>query len=87
MLLERINKFGSISAAARSMHLGYRNAWLWVEAMNRLASVPLVLKEVGGDKGGRSVLTKEGQEIVANYRELHTKFQELLKAWGDTMKV
>ena len=34
-LLDRIDKLGSISAAARSMKLAYRNAWLWVEAMNR----------------------------------------------------
>src|SRR4030065_361789 len=51
-LLERIDKLGSISAAARSMKLAYRNAWLWVEAMNRLASTPLVIKSTRGAKGG-----------------------------------
>jgi len=31
MLLERIQEFGSIAAAARSMKLSYRNAWLWID--------------------------------------------------------
>jgi len=48
ILLERIDKFGSIAAAARSMKLGYRNAWLWIEAANRLAPSPLVEKRTGG---------------------------------------
>ena len=43
-LLERIDQLGSITAAAKSMHLTYRNAWLWIEAMNRLAAEPLVEK-------------------------------------------
>ena len=51
-LLERIDQLGSISAAAKSMNLTYRNAWLWVEAMNRLARVPLVEKSSGGALGG-----------------------------------
>ncbi|MFC2024066.1 winged helix-turn-helix domain-containing protein [Chloroflexota bacterium] len=87
ILLERIDQFGSISAAARSMNLGYRNAWLWVEAMNRLATVPLVIKKLGGSKGGGAVLTKEGKEVVVRYRELRIKLQELLKVWGDAMQV
>ena len=42
-LLEKIDELGSISAAAREMKLAYRNAWLWVEAMNRLSGKPLVI--------------------------------------------
>lgn len=78
-LLERIDQLGSISAAAKSMHLTYRNAWLWVEAMNRLASVPLVEKSAGGDHGGYARLTGEGRRIVTEYKEKRARFQELLK--------
>jgi molybdate transport system regulatory protein len=66
-LLDRIDKHGSISAAARSMKLAYRNAWLWVEAMNRLAGTPLVEKVTGGSKGGHARLTDEGRRIVQEY--------------------
>jgi len=78
-LLERIDQLGSISAAAKSMNLTYRNAWLWVEAMNRLARVPLVEKSSGGALGGYARLTEEGRRVVAEYKEKRARFQELLK--------
>ena len=79
ILLERIDKFGSIAAAAKSMGLGYRNAWLWVEAMNRLAPAPLVLKVTGGVGGGYARLTEEGRKAIVDHKELRTRFQEFLK--------
>jgi molybdate transport system regulatory protein len=78
-LLERIGKYGSIAAAARSMGMSYRNAWLEVDEMNRLAPTPLVEKETGGVGGGNARLTAEGQNIIAEYNELTKKFQEFLK--------
>ena len=68
-LLERIDELGSISAAARSMKLAYRNAWLWVEAMNRLADKPLVEKGIGGARGGHATLTDEGRRIIKEFKE------------------
>jgi molybdate transport system regulatory protein len=82
MLLERIDKFGSIAAAARSMKLGYRNAWLWIEATNRLASAPLVEKTAGGAGGGRARLTDEGRRAISQYKELRAKFEGFLKEVG-----
>lgn len=82
MLLERIDKFGSIAAAARSMKLGYRNAWLWIEAMNRLAPAPVVDKIAGGAVGGHTRLTEEGRKAVSQYKELRAKFEEFMKEIG-----
>jgi len=79
MLLERIDKFGSIAAAARSMGLGYRNAWLWIEATNRLAPAPLVEKTMGGARGGHARLTEEGRKAIAQYKELYAKLGEFLE--------
>ncbi len=79
MLLERIDQLGSISAAAKSMKLAYRNAWLWVEAMNKLAPAPLVEKYTGGSRGGYARLTEEGCRIVAEYKEKRVKVREILK--------
>jgi molybdate transport system regulatory protein len=77
-LLERIDQLGSISAAARSMKLAYRNAWLWVEAMNRLAPQPLVEKSTGGARGGYARLTEEGRKIVREYKEKRASVRELI---------
>jgi molybdate transport system regulatory protein len=76
-LLERIDKLGSISAAAKSMNLAYRNAWLWVAAMNRLAPSPLVEKATGGQKGGYARLTEEGRRIINEYKEKRRKVREM----------
>ncbi len=78
-LLERIDQLGSISAASRSMKLAYRNAWLWVEAMNRLAPKPLVEKSTGGARGGYARLTDEGRRIVSEYKEKRGKVREILE--------
>ncbi len=77
-LLERIDKLGSISAAAKSMKLAYRNAWLWVEAMNRLAPSPLVEKATGGAHGGYARLTDEGRRIVGEYLERRAQVFKML---------
>lgn len=79
MLLERIDQFGSISAAARSMRLGYRNAWLWIEATNRLAQAPLVEKTTGGIKGGGARLTDEGRKAIDSYKKLRQMMNEVLE--------
>jgi molybdate transport system regulatory protein len=79
ILLERIGELGSIAAAARSMGLGYRNAWLWIDAMNRLAPSPLVEKAPGGAGGGGAHLTETGRQAIEEYRELRSRFQGFLQ--------
>ncbi len=79
LLLERVDELHSIAAAARSMKLGYRNAWLWIDAMNRLAPTPLVEKSTGGEKGGYSRLTDEGKQAVDQYKELRKRFLEFIR--------
>ena len=78
-LLDRIDKLGSISAAARSMKLAYRNAWLWVEAMNCLAPTPLVIKSTGGARGGHAILTDEARRIVKEYLEKRASVRNVIE--------
>ena len=82
MLLEHIDQHGSIAAAARSMQLGYRNAWLWIDAMNRLSPAPLVEKTSGGAGGGYARLTGAGRSALEHYKQLHGRFQEFLRQTG-----
>lgn len=67
-LLEAIAAEGSISAAARSMGLSYRRAWVMVDSMNRLFAEPLVETRAGG-AGGAS-LSAAGRTVLADYRLL-----------------
>ena len=43
-LLEKIRDHGSINAAATSMKMAYKAAWDAVDAINRVASQPVVLR-------------------------------------------
>jgi molybdate transport system regulatory protein len=78
VLLERIRDHGSISAAARSMGMGYRHAWELVEAMNRRAPAPLVAKATGGLRGGGARLTPAGERAVAEFWRLVRSFDSWL---------
>jgi molybdate transport system regulatory protein len=81
MLLERIHKFGSISAAARSMRLSYRNAWLWVDSMNRLAESPLVEKNTGGLGGGFARLTDRGHDVMSQFNRLNDALEDYINQY------
>ena len=60
------------------MKLAYRNAWLWVEAMNRLAKKPLVEKSTGGARGGYARLTDEGRKIIREYKEKRADIRRII---------
>lgn len=69
-LLEAIGRTGSISAAARALHMSYRRAWLLVQTMNRCFKRPVVAAEVGGSRGGGAKLTPAGEQAVRHYRRI-----------------
>jgi molybdate transport system regulatory protein len=73
MLLERIAREGSISAAGRSMNMSYKRAWELVSEVNRTFETPLVTAQTGGRSGGGAVLTERGQELIRNYRAIERK--------------
>jgi molybdate transport system regulatory protein len=69
-LLEAIREHGSISAAARSMGMSYRRAWLLVQEMNGAMRTPAVVSEHGGEARGGTRLTEAGEEMVRRYRRI-----------------
>jgi molybdate transport system regulatory protein len=79
VLLERIQEYGSISAAAKSMNMSYRHAWDLVDAMNRQAAKPLVVTSKGGKGGGGARLTEEGAAAINSFWELSERFNSFLE--------
>ena len=69
-LLEAIAKTGSITAAARTLGMSYRRAWLLVDTMNRCFKSPVVEAEAGGKRGGGTQLTAVGVEVLQRYRKV-----------------
>jgi molybdate transport system regulatory protein len=82
VLLERIDEYGSVSAAAKSMKMSFSHAWHLVEVMNTLAPEPLVEKKAGGRKGGGAWLTDAGKQAINDFWQLVGKFQN----WIDQQK-
>ena len=69
-LLGYIERHGSISAAAKQMHMSYRRAWTLVRDMNECAGEPLVELATGGTGGGGAHLTTRGKEALAEYQRI-----------------
>lgn len=69
-LLEAVREEGSISAAARSMGMAYRHAWVLLDELNRSFAEPVVVSTMGGARGGGAQLTPWGEELVARYAEI-----------------
>jgi molybdate transport system regulatory protein len=69
-LLEAIRSTGSISAAARSLGMSYRKAWLLVEEINHALREPAVTAETGGRRGGGAIITPVGERVVGLYRTI-----------------
>jgi len=71
-LLEAIRDYGSISAAARSMQMSYRRAWLLVQEINGAMRAPAVVSAHGGEDRGGTNLTPGGEAIIRLYRRIET---------------
>jgi molybdate transport system regulatory protein len=72
-LLEAIADTGSISAAAKSLGMSYRRAWLLVDTMNRCFKSRVVETEAGGNRGGGTQLTALGENVIRSYRRIEAR--------------
>lgn len=78
-LLLAVQEQQSISAAAKSLGMSYRRAWMLVDEMNRSLKEPVVSTAAGGSHGGGTALTEFGLELVALYRGIEARAQEACK--------
>lgn len=79
-LLEGIERWHSISAAARQMNMSYRRAWLLVQSINAAAGEPLVVAATGGSHGGGAQLTPQGRWAVTVFHELQERLHQTAAA-------
>jgi molybdate transport system substrate-binding protein len=75
-LLAEIERTHSISAAARSLGISYRHAWVLVQEANAAAGEPLVTAAVGGHKGGGAQLTPRGRLSLEVFEQISGKVRE-----------
>ncbi|NLW07138.1 MAG: LysR family transcriptional regulator, partial [Clostridia bacterium] len=53
-LLSRVDKLGSLRAAAREINMSYSQAWELVNGLEQRLGFKLLRREVGGSRGGGS---------------------------------
>ncbi|MBC6698509.1 winged helix-turn-helix domain-containing protein [Hymenobacter puniceus] len=84
-LLHQIKQHGSISKAAQEMGMSYKRAWDLVSSLNAQATRPLVLTQTGGRRGGGTVVTPEGETLIAEFEGLQARFQAFLAAESERL--
>ena len=72
-LLESIQKYGSLSKAARQCGMSYKAAWDTLQTLSRLAGCKLFSTQSGGVGGGGTTLTKEAQNYIQRYKHYSAK--------------
>lgn len=87
-LLAKIAECGSITQAAKAVHMSYKAAWDAIDTMNNLASEPLVARLSGGKGGGGTQLTQRGKQLVKNFQIIEQEQKDfLLRLKQQTMDI
>lgn len=68
LVLEAVDRTGSISAAGRELGMSYRRVWLLVHALNTDWKEQVVETQVGGARGTK--LTDFGRTLLERYRAM-----------------
>ncbi|MGE4158891.1 MAG: TOBE domain-containing protein [Planctomycetota bacterium] len=71
-LMKAVASEGSLTAAARTMGMSYRTAWIWVQEINRCWGRALMTKAHGGKGGGGASLTPEGIGLLQQAERLES---------------
>lgn len=77
-LLKLIAEMGSLNKAAKAMNISYQKAWKLVDASNKASDKPLIETQVGGNKGGGTVLTPYGKQLIASFEAINVACWEFL---------
>jgi molybdate transport system regulatory protein len=75
-LLKSIDAEGSLRAASQSLRISYRKAWGDLKKAQQCLNIPLVEKQRGGIKGGRTELTEQGKKWVDAYTRFRSDIEK-----------
>ncbi|MCR4290228.1 MAG: LysR family transcriptional regulator, partial [Candidatus Scalindua sp.] len=73
MLLEAVDRLGSLNAAAKELGMSYRAAWGKIKATEKALGLKLLDVTTGGRGGGGAKLTREARELVSLYNSYMQK--------------
>ena len=76
-LLRAIAQTGSIAAAARTLKMPYKRAWLLIDSLNQGFGRPVVSTASGGKEGGGTFLTLLGVNLLERYTALEQRINDV----------
>jgi len=79
MLLESVDRLGSINAAAKELGMSYRAAWGKIKATEKALGLKLLEVVTGGKGGGGAALTKDARELVEKYKRFYVRMDVLMQ--------
>ena len=86
-LLREIDKCHSMNNACKDLNMAYSRGWKMIKKAEEMLGCSLITKQVGGSKGGGSVLTEEGRRHLSNYEDLREEIIAFAqKVVGDKYK-
>ncbi len=83
LLLQALERTGSINSAAQALGMQYKSTWQKLDQINNLLPYPLVVKRTGGSGGGGSVLTEEGKKLLGRIDMLQKEFARFMQYFAD----
>jgi len=76
-ILQAIERLGSMSKAAKELHMSYRALWGRIESTEERIGAKILIRKPGGGKESGSVLTSTGRNLLENYRLLSQRLIQL----------
>jgi molybdate transport system regulatory protein len=70
IILDAIDRHGSLTAAAAALSMSYRGLWARVRRSEERLGYALIESHAGRGQGSGSVLTPRGRELLEGYRAL-----------------
>jgi len=85
LLLSLVDETGSVRESCSRMQISYSSGWGIINTLESQLSTPLIQRNQGGGKGGRSCLTEYGKEFLNKYyayqKELKNVSQKLFNKY------
>lgn len=80
LILEHVDRCGSIYQAVRQIGKSYRYIWGIIRKAEKSLGYDLLNKRIGGDDGGGAELTEKGREMLRKYQAFRQDIDRKIQA-------
>ena len=85
-ILKAIKDCGSILKASKELGMSYKFIWDYLRRMEKVLGEKVVISERGGSKGGKTVLTPLGEELINTFESFEKMIRSMLQGSAGVVK-